>query len=69
MEKIFKEMKEEKKLTRKRLRNLEEKEDNSGSELKKRIKIIGLIFIIISLIILTEVITPYLLQFSLGWGT
>ena len=69
MEKIFEEMKEEKKLTRKRLRNLEEKEDNSGSELKKRIKIIGLIFIIISLIILTVLITPYLLQFPLGWGT
>ena len=69
MEKIIEEMKEEKKLTQKKLNNLEEKEDKSSSKLKKGVKIFGLIFIIIGLLILTVLITPYLLQFPLGWGT
>ena len=67
MEKIIKEMKEEKNLTRKKVKNLEEKEEITCPKLKKRTKIIGLIIIIIILLILTVFLVPYLLQFPLGW--
>ena len=67
MEKIIQEMKEEKNLTRKKLKNPKEKEEPFYSKLKKRIKILGLIIILISLGILTVFLVPYLLQFPLGW--
>jgi len=67
MEKIIQEMKEEKNLTGKKSKNLEEREEPFYSKLKKRTKNIGLIIILISLGILTVFLVPYLLQFPLGW--